>query len=401
MSSHISWEIKGELLATKSPRLIKKMLNCNLKRTSNLFFIVAIFLCINFAPLKAHELSPSILDITVSPKTVQLKIRFSVEAMLAGLNLSEENDTNLSENAAKYDELRNLKPEQIKGRFYDRWPILMKDIMLNQSGREVTLDFQELSVPEVGNIELTRISHLYLEGELENSEPIVFSWSSKFGPIVVRQLGVENGLTQFLSNGDVSDPIFNFGSSDDGKFATFFDYIGVGFDHIIPKGWDHIVFVLGLFFFSSKLKPLIWQISAFTFAHTVTLALGSLGYIRIVPEIVEPLIALSILYISIENIFIKKFTTWRPIVIFAFGMLHGLGFASVLGEFGLPAGFFVPALIGFNVGVELGQLSVVLIAFISLGYWLNKKSFYEKTVALPISAIIGLIGAFWFIERVI
>ena len=377
------------------------MLNCNLKRTSNLFFIVTIFLCINFAPLKAHELSPSILDITVSPKTVQLKIRFSVEAMLAGLNLSKENDTNLSENAAKYDELRNLKPEQIKGRFYDRWPILMKDIMLNQSGREVTLDFQELSVPEVGNIELTRISHLYLEGELENSEPIVFSWSSKFGPIVVRQLGVENGLTQFLSNGDVSDPIFNFGSSDDGKFATFFDYIGVGFDHIIPKGWDHIVFVLGLFFFSSKLKPLIWQISAFTFAHTVTLALGSLGYIRIVPEIVEPLIALSIMYISIENIFIKKFTTWRPIVIFAFGMLHGLGFASVLGEFGLPAGFFVPALIGFNVGVELGQLSVVLIAFISLGYWLNKKSFYEKTVALPISAIIGLIGAFWFIERVI
>ena len=108
------------------------MLNCNLKRTSNLFFIVAIFLCINFAPLKAHELSPSILDITVSPKTVQLKIRFSVEAMLAGLNLSKENDTNLSENAAKYDELRNLKPEQIKGRFYDRWPILMKDIMLNQ-----------------------------------------------------------------------------------------------------------------------------------------------------------------------------------------------------------------------------------------------------------------------------
>ena len=377
------------------------MLNCNLKRTSNLFFIVAIFLCIKFAPLKAHELSPSILDITVSPKTVQLKIRFSVEAMLAGLNLSKENDTNLSENAAKYDELRNLKPEQIKGRFYDRWPILMKDIMLNQSGREVTLDFQELSVPEVGNIELTRISHLYLEGELENSEPIVFSWSSKFGPIVVRQLGVENGLTQFLSNGDVSDPIFNFGSSYDGKFATFFDYIGVGFDHIIPKGWDHIVFVLGLFFFSSKLKPLIWQISAFTFAHTVTLALGSLGYIRIVPEIVEPLIALSIMYISIENIFIKKFTTWRPIVIFAFGMLHGLGFASVLGEFGLPAGFFVPALIGFNVGVELGQLSVVLIAFISLGYWLNKKSFYEKTVALPISAIIGLIGAFWFIERVI
>jgi hypothetical protein len=82
-------------------------------------------------------------------------------------------------------------------------------------------------------------------------------------------------------------------------------------------------------------------------------------------------------------------------------MLHGLGFASVLGEFGLTTGFFVPALLGFNVGVELGQLSVILIAFISIGYWLNKKNYYIRSVAHPISAIIGLIGAFWFIERVI
>ena len=354
-----------------------------------------------FVPLTAHELSPSILDVTVSPKTVQLKIRFSVEAMLAELDLSKMSDTGLLENAAKYDELRNLKPDQIKERFYNRWPTFAKYIQLNQSGRAVALNLQELSVPDVGNIELTRISHLYVEGKIENNEPIVFSWSSSFGPIVVRQLGIENGLTQFLANGDVSDPIFPIGSSGNGKFDTFLDYIVVGFDHIIPKGWDHIIFVLGLFFFSTKLKPLIWQISAFTLAHTVTLALGSFGYIKIVPEIVEPLIALSIIYISIENIFIKKFTSWRPIVIFAFGMLHGLGFASVLGEFGLPTGFFVPALLGFNVGVELGQLSVVLIAFISIGYWLNKKNYYNKSVAHPISAIIGLIGAFWFIERVI
>ena len=260
------------------------MLNCNLKRTSNLFFIVAIFLCINFAPLKAHELSPSILDITVSPKTVQLKIRFSVEAMLAELDLSKMSDTSLLENAAKYDELRNLKPDQIKERFYNRWPTFAKYIQLNQSGRAVALNLQKLSVPDVGNIELTRISHFYVEGKIENNEPIVFSWSSSFGPIVVRQLGVENGLTQFLANGDVSDPIFPIGSSGNGKFDTFLDYIVVGFDHIIPKGWDHIIFVLGLFFFSTKLKPLIWQISAFTLAHTVTLALGSFGYIKIVKK---------------------------------------------------------------------------------------------------------------------
>ena len=352
-------------------------------------------------PLKAHEMSPSILDLTVNPNTVQLKIRFSIEAMLAEINLSEISDTNLSGNADKYDELRTFTPNQVKNIFNKKWPNLAKNIQLNQSGRVVELDFQDLSVPDVGNTELTRVSHLYLEAKIEKGEPITFSWNSKFGPIVVRQIGVDNGLTQFLSNGDESDPMFFQGAIGKSKINTFFDYIIVGFEHIIPKGWDHIVFVLGLFFFSTKLKPLVWQISAFTLAHTFTLALGSLGYIKIVPEIVEPLIALSIIFISVENIFIKNLSKWRPIVIFIFGLLHGLGFASVLGEFGLPTGFFVPALVGFNVGVEFGQLTVILLAFVSLGYWFNKKDYYKSSIAQPISAIIGLIGVFWFIQRVI
>ena len=352
-------------------------------------------------PLKAHEMSPSILDLTINPNLVQLKIRFSIEAMLAEIDLSEISDTNLSENADKYDDLRTFNPNEIKHIFNKKWPNLSKDIQLNQSGRVIQLDYLDLTVPDVGNTELTRISHLYLEAKVEKDEPIIFSWSSNFGPIVVRQMGVENGITQFLSNGEESDPIFFQGAVEKGKSKTFFNYIIVGFQHIIPKGWDHIVFVLGLFFFSSKLKPLVWQISAFTLAHTFTLALGSLGYVKIVPEIVEPLIALSIIFISVENIFIKELSKWRPIVIFIFGLLHGLGFASVLGEFGLPNGFFVPALIGFNVGVEFGQLTVVLMAFVLLGYWFNKKDYYKSSIAQPISAIIGLVGVFWFIERVI
>ena len=346
-------------------------------------------------------MSPSILDLTINPNLVQLKIRFSIEAMLAEIDLSEISDTNLSENADKYDDLRTFKPNEIKHIFNKKWPKLSKDIQLIQSGRVIQLDYLDLTIPNVGNTELTRISHLYLEAKVEKDEPITFSWSSNFGPIVVRQMVVTNGLTQFLSYGEASDPIFFQGSVGKSKTNTFFEYIIVGFEHIIPKGWDHIVFILGLFFFSSKLKSLAWQISAFTIAHTFTLALGSLGYIKIVPEIVEPLIALSIIFISVENIFMKKSSKWRPIVIFIFGLLHGLGFASVLGEFGLPNGFFVSALIGFNVGVEFGQLTVVLLAFVFLGYWFNKKDYYKNLIAKPISGVIGLIGVFWFIERII
>ena len=372
-----------------------------LTKTGNVFFIFAILFSLKVAAVKAHEISPSILDLSISSNVVQLKLRLSVEAILADVNLSETDNTNFSQNSFKYDELRNLNPEEIKNYFSNRWSDLAPLIQVNQSGRALELNFSELSVPEIGNLELTRISHLYIEAELKNTDPISFSWDPKFGPVVVRQMGVQNGITQFLQNGDKSDLIYFNDNVQYTKLNAFLGYIPVGFEHIIPKGWDHIVFVLGLFFFSTKLRPLVWQISAFTVAHTFTLALGSIGYIKIVPEIVEPLIALSIVFIAVENIFFDRLSKWRPIVIFIFGLLHGLGFASVLGEFGLPDGFFIAALLGFNLGVEIGQLTVVLLAFITLGYWFNKKDYYQISIANPISIIIGLVGAYWFIERVI
>ena len=372
-----------------------------LTKTGNVFFIFAILFSLKVAAVKAHEISPSILDLSISSNVVQLKLRLSVEAILADVNLSETDNTNFSQNSFKYDELRSLNPEEIKNYFYNRWSDLAPLIQVNQSGRALELYFSELSVPEIGNLELTRISHLYIEAELKNTDPISFSWDPKFGPVVVRQMGVQNGITQFLQNGDKSDLIYFNDNVQYNKLNAFLDYIPVGFEHIIPKGWDHIIFVLGLFFFSTKLRPLVWQISAFTVAHTFTLALGSIGYIKIIPEIVEPLIALSIVFIAVENIFFDRLSKWRPIVIFIFGLLHGLGFASVLGEFGLPDGFFIAALLGFNLGVEIGQLTVVLLAFIIVGYWFNKKDYYQISIANPISIIIGLVGAYWFIERVI
>ncbi len=172
-------------------------------------------------PLKGHEMSPSILDLTINPNVVQLKIRFSIEAMLAEIDLSEVSDTNLSENAIKYDELRNFTPNQIKNIFGKRWPNLSKDIELIQSGRVVELIYQDLTVPDVGNTELTRISHLYLEAKIEKDEPIVFSWNANFGPIVVRHVGVDNGLSQFLANGDESDEMYFQGSMKKVKFKLF------------------------------------------------------------------------------------------------------------------------------------------------------------------------------------
>jgi hypothetical protein len=181
---------------------------------------------------------------------------------------------------------------------------------------------------------------------------------------------------------------------------AFLSYIPVGFTHILPKGWDHILFVLGLFFLSPKLRPLLWQVSAFTVAHTATLALGTLGIVTVSPAIVEPLIAASIVYVGIENIFARHLHSGRTLIVFCFGLLHGLGFASVLGEFGLAEGQFLSSLLGFNVGVELGQLAVIAAAFLTLGLRFRGSLKYRGRVAIPASVTIAAVGGFWFVERV-
>ena len=204
----------------------------------------------------------------------------------------------------------------------------------------------------------------------------------------------------FLRNGEASAPIPRIGVATEQGLSVFIRYIGIGFEHIMPLGLDHILFVLGLYFLSPRLKPLLLQVTTFTVAHTVTLALGILGIVTIAPEIVEPLIAASIVYVAVENLISTEMKPWRLVIVFVFGLLHGLGFASVLGEFGLQSGRFITSLIGFNIGVEFGQLTVIAIAFLFLGAWFGGKRWYRSYISNPASILIGLVGAYWFVERV-
>ncbi len=134
------------------------------------------------------------------------------------------------------------------------------------------------------------------------------------------------------------------------------------------------------------------------FNHSVTLALGLYGVVNISPSIVEPLIALSIVYVAVENIFTSKLHAWRPIVVFMFGLLHGLGFAGILTEIGLPRSDFLLGLVTFNIGVELGQLTVIALAFVFVGWFANRPG-YRNAITIPASCAIAAIGAWWFVER--
>lgn len=183
------------------------------------------------------------------------------------------------------------------------------------------------------------------------------------------------------------------------RTEIFGAYLQLGYTHILPLGLDHILFVLSIFFLEPKLKPVLLQATAFTLAHSITLGLAMYGLIRPPTAIVEPVIALSILFVAIENIFSEKLNPWRVLVVFGFGLIHGMGFASALTSLGLPKKAFFESLIAFNVGVELGQVSVILLAWGLVGHWFADKPWYQRRIVIPASVAIGLVAAYWTVER--
>jgi len=181
---------------------------------------------------------------------------------------------------------------------------------------------------------------------------------------------------------------------------VFWYYLKLGFSHIIPQGFDHILFVSGLCLLSRKIKTILWQATAFTVAHSITLALSMKNIIVAPSAVVEPIIALSILFIAIENMLLTELKPWRVALVFMFGLIHGMGFASALNEIGLPRNKFALSIFSFNVGVELGQVTIILLMFGLIIIPLGKIKDYRKRVVFPLSALIGLIALYWTIQRV-
>lgn len=412
----------------------------------------------------AHEVLPSIGDMREGDGQVTFEIRANLESFIAGINLTETENTNETAQASTYDELRALAPEALAEKFVAFWPDMAARITITADGVPLTPVLTDVRIDPVGDVEVVRPSIFTFSAELpDDAQTLQMGWGPEFGVLVLRQMDVPAPYDGYLEAGSLSDDIPLYGGGQATWLESFIGYIPVGFDHIVPKGLDHILFVLGLFFLSTRLRPLLLQVSLFTLAHTITLALAGLGYVSVPGSIVEPLIAASIVFVAVENIWARGISRWRPFVIFGFGLLHGLGFASVLGEFGLPENTFVAALIGFNVGVEIGQLAVISLMFLCIwqavridrgmnevgqGFavysvlliiavalallnpaglatalenpvWLfaaplaaifvfcmasihfrDHQAAFHRIVAIPASLAIAFVGAYWFVERV-
>lgn len=365
----------------------------------SMFF--ALVLVVGAPEASSHEVLPSVADMTLTNGVLEFEVQTNLEGLVAGIDLEQVKDTDQAPEAQAYDALRALAPAQFIERFQAFWPQMASGITIRSNNGTIRPELVGIEVPAVGNPDVVRQSAIRFRAVLPpDAAAVEVGWDAAYGALVLRQQGVDAPYDGYLDNGAISPPIQLSGGGQAGPWSVFTEYIPIGFEHIVPLGLDHILFVLGLFFMAAQLRPLLWQITAFTLAHTVTLALGALGYVAVPPQIVEPIIAASIIYVSVENILADRLSRWRLLIVFGFGLLHGLGFARVLEEFGVPEGNFLPALLGFNVGVELGQLAVILVAFVLIGNWFRNKAWYRSVIAIPASAMIGLTGAWWFVERV-
>lgn len=182
--------------------------------------------------------------------------------------------------------------------------------------------------------------------------------------------------------------------------AVFTSEVKRGFLHVLPLGLDHVLFVLGLFLMSRKWKPLLFQVTTFTLAHTITLWLASAGIVTLPPSIVEPIIAASIVAVALENLVRREYSHWRLLIVFIFGLIHGLGFAGVMATRLDSTGSLILGLLGINIGVELGQLAVIALAFAAT-FWIVNEERYRKFVVIPGSILVALAGIWWVIERTV
>ena len=194
-----------------------------------------------------------------------------------------------------------------------------------------------------------------------------------------------------------------------GLLSLMGDYLVQGILHIL-KGWDHIFFVIGIIVIAPNLRTLIKVITAFTIAHSITLILSSLEIVKVSrPQIVEAVIAASVAYVGLENIILNnRPIPWRWGLVFGFGLIHGLGFASVLRELlgsgGATAGSkgqLIACLLTFNVGVEIGQMLILCLIWPSLQALRKSSPHVAKQVVVAISIVILVMGASFLVDRTV
>ena len=285
-----------------------------------------------------------------------------------------------------------------EARFLARRSAWLDTVRLEADGAVVPLTFRWERGPSATAAEEVE-GTIVLTGQVETgAHHLVWRYTLPVGayPIRVTTPGAQAAFVVWAVGDRESEPIRLALPS---RAALAAQYVGLGVVHIVPRGIDHILFVLGLFLLQRSWRPLLLQVSAFTAAHTLTLGASVAGLVTMPAAVVEPLIGASVAWVAVENVWRSSVSRSRVGVVFLCGLLHGLGFAGVLAELGLPAGARAIALVSFNLGVELGQVSVLACAFLATWWVAGHPRRYRHWVVVPVSCVIAVVGIYWTLER--
>lgn len=355
-------------------------------------WLVFLLVLVIFSPEKtqAHSGSTGYSEVNIEGQEMVYDL-YLLADLVGGLLLIDENQDGY------------MKENEIKGARKDIEKLILEQV-------HVELNHVE-QIPTIKNIELTKrwnhdMFHIELEyPQISSISSYKIDYNLFFNEVDPKHQNFATVVFNNVSNEyvlDASTHIIEYKNATNrdlsdisAKSVGFGDYLMLGMKHIW-SGIDHLLFILALILARATTKDYIKIITAFTVGHSITLCLAALEILSIPSTIIEPLIALSIVYIAFEN-FRKEKTKWRWLVALGFGLIHGFGFAEVL-RGTLDENFVLP-LLSFNLGVEVGQLAVLL-ALIPLMKYVSNTTHYMKMV-YSTSGIISLLGLFWFFERVL
>ncbi len=353
-------------------------------RLSLLLILAFALLFVAFAsPVRAHKLNTSYTNLIAEDAALKVRVRMD-DFDLFKIGIDQNGDS-------------LLFYEEIEAGLDDVFAFVEQQMRLRANGELLTLvrDRGDITPDNQGNM----FANLYFSAEMEtpvNELEVWVGWPERFGDAhknLAKVMLPGQPLVQAVFSAEAPQQTF---AGEKSLWDQLYEFTVLGVEHIF-LGYDHVMFLLALIVVGGRLLSLVKVVTAFTAAHSITLCLAALEIVRLPSQWIEAGIALSIVYVAAENFWLKRLE-YRWMITFAFGLVHGFGFANVLRELGLPTRGLAASLFAFNAGVEIGQVAIVALVF-PLIAWLSRQS-YQRRVIWVVSAVIGLCGLGWFVERV-
>jgi hydrogenase/urease accessory protein HupE len=277
--------------------------------------------------------------------------------------------------------------------------LLSPRVRVSADGRVLPAEWS----PQIETLRDRQSLRLHVRYRLERSPGVVGIEATMFPYDAMHQTFVNvyegEALTQAILD-HAHNEFDYYAGSRQGAFAVIRKFVPAGIHHILI-GPDHLLFLVGLLLLGGTIGQLAFVVSAFTVAHSITLSLAALNIVSPPARIIEPAIALSIVYVGIDNLLVRNGRDVRAWIAFAFGFIHGFGFANVLREMDLPSRALGWSLFSFNIGVEIGQLLVVFLVASALAALRSRSELAGRRLAFAGSIVVVAAGAFWFVQRIL